>query len=359
MATETALQFLGSIGAGRRLAPVILISGPHAFLRENVLDCAARALVAEGCQYRAFHIGAGDDFSVVLNELRAPDLFAPKRVLACRVLKARREKASDGASDEEAPPGHAGAAGSETALASAIEQGQGPGHLIVLYERDSAPAKIRKAAEQSGLSIICGRPYENQVPQYVQVFARELGVKLSAAAVDHLIGRHAGDLGAIFNALAKAALAVDSGRTVAPEALDEAGTKRMPAVFEIADSIARGRITTALAQIDRSIALGRDAIEILALEVIPLMRRMMIAASMLARRRGVAEIASALGLAPQSSLASNAIDGARRFGTERLERAYRRASVLDAGFKNGEIKEREQALCGLLMDLMEPPASRT
>jgi hypothetical protein len=85
------------------------------------------------------------------------------------------------------------------------------------------------------------------------------------------------------------------------------------------------------------------------------MRRMMIAASMLASKKSPADVSSALGLPPQSGLAIRAIEGARRFGLQRVERAYWRACRMDAEFKNGLLKEREGALAGLLLELMGAP----
>ncbi len=82
------------------------------------------------------------------------------------------------------------------------------------------------------------------------------------------------------------------------------------------------------------------------------MRRMMLAASMLAARKSTYDIAGALGFGPGSPLATRAIDGARRFGLLRLQRAYHRASELDEGFKNGEVKARAEALSALVLDLM-------
>src|SRR5258708_15780580 len=95
MPLETALAYLrGSVGDDRRRSPpVVVIFGPHAFLREYVLDSVVRKLIGDGCQHRSFQIGSGDDYSAVLNELNAPDLFAPRRAIACRVLKSRRDKA--------------------------------------------------------------------------------------------------------------------------------------------------------------------------------------------------------------------------------------------------------------------------
>ncbi|MGB8411254.1 MAG: hypothetical protein WCE23_00355 [Candidatus Binatus sp.] len=355
MPLETALAYLRAAAAPRRIPPVVVIFGPHAFLREYVLDSIVRKLVADGCQHRSFQIGAGDDYSAVLNELRGSDLFAPKRAIACRILRSRRDRAETGGADAEAGDARgAGSGGSEAALVAAIETAHGPGNLILLYEKDNAPAKIRRAAEKPALLVSCMRPYDHQIEQYVNAFAQSLGLKLPPAAIDMLISRHGGDLAAIAGALGKLTIFIEPGAVVQPGDLDE-GARRMPEAFELADSLARGRGSAALAQLGRATALGRDVFEILAVEIIPTMRRMMIAASMIAARRGAGDVAAALGLAPQSGLATRAIEGARRFGLVRLERAYWRACAMDAGFKNGKIKEREAALAGLILDLMSAP----
>ena len=353
MPLETALAYLRGAGGDRRIPPVVLIFGPHAFLREYVLDSIVRKLVADGCQYRSFQIGAGDDYGAALNELRAPDLFAPRRAIACRILKSRRDKAetadADGA-DARTP----GSGGSEAALVASIETARGPGSLVLIYEKDNAPAKVRRAAEKSALLVNCMRPFDNQIEQYVNAFAHTHGLKLAPAAIDLIISRHGGDLAAVGNTLGKATIFAEPGKLLQPADLDE-GARRMPEAFELAESVARGRATAALAQLGRALALGREVFEILAVEIIPMMRRMMIAASMMAARKSPGDVAAAMGLPPQSGLATRAIEGARRFGLARLERAYWRACAMDAGFKDGTIKEREQALAGLILELMTAP----
>ena len=354
MPLETALAFLKSAAARKSLEPGIVIFGPHPFLREAVLGSIVTRLLEQGYQYRSFHISSSADFDRALDEARAPDLFAAKRVVVCRVLKAHRERSEDAAGgDDDDAAGQSGVSrGGEAAVAAALESARGPNHLVLVYERDNAPARIRKAAEKSALFIGCNRPYDNQIPEYADALARARGTRLAPGAAEMLAARHAGDLAAIANAIAKAAIFAETGKPIGPDDLNDPGIRRMPDVFEIADSLARGRGAVALAQIDRALALGRDAIEILAVEIIPVMRRMMTAAAMLSRRRGTGEIAAALGVSPMSGLATRAIEGARRFGPRRLGRAYRRAAELDAGFKNGMIKEREQALGALLIELM-------
>jgi DNA polymerase III delta subunit len=357
MAVETALSILRA-GERATLAPAIVISGTHAFLREYVFDTVRRRLLRGGMKYRGFQVGGAEGFDAVLAELREADLFAPVRAVACRVLRSHRGGADqDDEDDGGASDGaRSGAAAGETALAEALETMGGPGALIVLYERDLAPAKIRRAVEQGGLAINCPRPYDNHLTLFAEAFARIENLRLGPGVAELLISRHAGDLAAIANTLAKAAIPREPGATLSPADLGEPAAAKIPDLFELAEALSNGRAAAALALLGRASAAGRDPFELLAVEIAPVMRRMMLAASMTAEKRSVPQIAAALGMSPSSPLAMRAIDGARRFGLARLGRAYRRVSEMDADFKNGRIKEREEALAEMLLELMSPPA---
>ncbi len=353
MPVDNALSFLRAIESNRPTPDTVVVFGPHAYLRELVVSALAERLSAQNYKYRSFQIGAGADFAAALDELRAPDLFAARRVIVCRVLKSHRDRSGGDAVPEEEDAGSSRAApGGEAGLTEVIERGPAPNRLVLVYERDNVPARVRKAAEKSAAMVACMRPFDNQLPDYVQILARARGVKLAPGTADFLVGKHAGDLAAIANSLDKATLIAETGKPVGADDFGEPGARKMPDVFEIADSLARGRSAGVLGQIDRALAHGRDPIEILAVEIIPVMRRMMIAASMMARRRGSGEIAAAIGASPTSGLVSRAMDGARRFGLEKLRAGYARATELDQSFKNGTVKEREQALSALLLELM-------
>jgi DNA polymerase III delta subunit len=125
----------------------------------------------------------------------------------------------------------------------------------------------------------------------------------------------------------------------------------VPDLFEIAESLAAGHPGQCLALFERAMQVGRDPIEVLAVELIPQLRRMLIAAALLARKKNPGEIAAAMGVAPSSPLAARSIEGARRFGLNRLQRAHRQACELDAAFKMGLRKDREQAVAAMILEL--------
>ncbi len=350
MPAENGLGFLRIVETAKTLPAAILIAGPQAFLREHVVDVIARRLIREGLQYRTFQIANASDFASVVEELRAPDLFAPKRMLVCRVMRSFRDRggddsaSTDDSSEKETRGGDAG-------LIGAVNDARPPNHLVIVYDKDAAPAKIRRAAESVGILVNCLRPFDNQLPQYAASFARGFELKLSQSAAELLVARHGGDLAAIANALGKLAIHLEKGTSIEAADLTEQGPSKLPEPFEIAESLSAGKTTAALAQLTRALAGGRDPFELLAVEFIPVLRRMMLAAAMLAARKSTYDIAGALGFGPSSPLATRAIDGAKRFGLARLRRAYHRASELDEGFKNGEIKDRAEALSALVLDL--------
>jgi len=350
VAAENALAFLRALAAERAPAPLVVIAGPQAFLREYVLDRLRDRLARDGFKYRSFQVGGGDGLREVLAELDGADLFAPKRLLACRLLRAYRDRAGGGDEDADGRPGSD--AGGEAALAAAAERLSAAVRLAVVCERDNAPAKIRRVGEHHGVVVNCARPFDNQLGQYADLFARNLGLKLSTSANDLLTARHGGDLAAAANAISRAVIVAGDRKTLEAADFGEPGATRVPDLFELADAIARGNANESLALFDRAIQTGRDPIELLAVEIIPLLRRMLVAASMLAARKGPALIAGALGLAPASTMVARAVDGARSFGLERLRAAHQRACQLDERFKTGLIKERAAAVGGLLVDLL-------
>jgi DNA polymerase III delta subunit len=349
MASENALAFLSQLDAGKALMPaVILIAGPQPFLKEYVLDACRGALRGPRSESRSFQIGSGGDFGAVLEAIAAPGLFAAATVASCRILRSRGGVDDDGEAVETRAP----RAGDDAKLWRALELAKTPSHLILLYERDTAPAKVQRQAEKSGLVIVCNKPFESQLPQYAAMFARRLGMKIGYATADTLTERYGTNLAAMHNALVLAAIAAPQQK---PDDLLRAaagGADLGGELFQISESLSGDLPLLPLAMIDRAVAIGRDPTELLMLEVIPALRRLLIAAVLVMQGQGPAEIAMEVQMSPRSPRVTALANAARRYGLRRVMQTYREAIELDANFKNGMVKEREQALSALLAPLL-------
>jgi DNA polymerase III subunit delta len=348
MPAENVLAFLSQLEAGRApIPPVVLIAGPQAFLKEYVLDGCRDALRGPGRDAQSFQIGAGGDFGPVLEAIAAPGLFAPATIATCRILRSR------GAADDdaEAPKSRTARGSDDTQLSRAIELARKPSHLLLLYERDKAPAKVQRQVEKSGLAVICNKPFESQLPQFAGLFARRLGLKINYATADTLVDRYGPNLAAMHNALVLAAIASERKPDEFVRSAT-AGADLGGELFQIAQSLSGDQPILPLAMIDRAIALGRDPTDVLSVEIIPELRRLLIAATLAMQGQGPAEIAMEIGMSPRSPRVTATTNAARRFGLRRLTQTYRDAIELDANFKNGTVKEREQALSVLLAPLL-------
>jgi len=350
MASETALAFLSQLEAGKALLPAaILIAGPQAFVKEYVLDACRDAVSSPGRESQSFHIGTGSDFGALLEAVSAPGLFAPSTVALCRILRSRGAADDDSA---EAGESRGSRSSDDSRLLRAIELVRTPSHLLLIYERDNAPAKVQRAMEKAGLGVICNKPFESQLTQFAAMFARRLGLKISYATADNLADRYGTNLAAMHNALVLAAIAAvdqkpDDFLRSAAGVVDLGGE-----LFQISESLSGDLPLIPFAMIDRAVAIGRDPTELLALEIIPALRRLLIAATLIAQGQGPAEIAMELSMSPRSPRVTANANAARRYGLRRLTETYREAINLDASFKNGTVKEREQALSGLLAPLL-------
>jgi DNA polymerase III delta subunit len=348
---ENALNFLRALAQLRAAPPVTIIFGPHAFLREYALEALRRRLAGEGFAYRSFQIGAGDSYRTITNELNSADLFAPKRLVVGRILRSYRERGGDDDADVDGSSSGPDTGG-EASLIGVFERLDASVRLALVYERDKLGVRMRRAVEKTGTMVNCMRPFDNQIRQYAETFARNLSLKITANQADLLAEQHAGDLAAIANTLSKATIVAGPGGRLDPAESSGDGPARIPELFEIAESLTRGNAGETLALYDRAIQCGRDPIDVLALELIPQVRRMLAAASLAARKKDPAQIASAMGAAPNSLIVARAIEGARRFGVARLTRAHQRACELDVSFKMGLLKERPQAVAALILELM-------
>jgi DNA polymerase III delta subunit len=347
MARMSPLEFLRACGRRSQLPAAIIIYGPQVFLREYALDTALECLGSAAGECLRMQLGANDTPAALLSELSGLSLFAPARVIVCRVARPGRARIQSGTDEDDG----ASPRSSDAQLAEAIAKLPASVRLLLLYEHERAPAAVNRAAERCGLAVVCSKPFANQVEQYARLFARRLRLELSADACAHLVERCQGDLGTVHNALALIAVELGAKARVGLEEVRRPFSGVAPELFDLARCVSAAQAGRFLALLDRACALGRDTVEVLAVEIVPTLRRMLLAASMLNQGHGRTQIARALGMAPQSPAVESAMDGAARLGLDRIRKAYREAVELDVAFKTGLVRERETALCRLMLEL--------
>ncbi|HLJ74173.1 MAG TPA: hypothetical protein VKU62_06280, partial [Thermoanaerobaculia bacterium] len=163
--------------------------------------------------------------------------FAPAIIASCRVLKSRGDE------DGEAPEPRSGRGADHSQLTRAIELLKAPSHLILLYERDNAPARVQRQVEKAGLVIVCNKPFDSQLPQFAGIFARRLGLKIGYATADALTERYGANLAAIAAARQQ------------PDEFVRSGAADLGAdLFQISESLSGDLPLMPLAMIDRAAA---------------------------------------------------------------------------------------------------------
>ncbi len=356
MAWQTALSFLAA-GGDSGPAPVALVHGAEAFLREFVAERIRQSLAARGYQCLFFHTAEVAGLSGLIRELNEPPLFAGRRLLVARVGRARAEREARPAR-ERGGPGAGGRAaarqeGLDEMLAGVAARVAEPTRLLLLLERETAPARLRAAVEEAGgLVVECMRPFEEQAAALAGALAQAQGLALAPRAALELAEACAGSPAAIGAALGRLKARLEPRSSVTPADLrQEFLADVAPAPFALADSIARGRAGAGLRQLGRALSAGRDPNEVLAVEIVPVLRRILVAAAVLERNGSRSEVAQALGVPAQSRLAGSALEGARNYGFAALAKAHRKVCELDRGFKSGQVKEQAQALWELLYSL--------
>ncbi len=344
MRSQTALEFLSDLTAGHTPPAVVHVFGPNAFLREYVMDAVVLALKTHGFERVSFHLSNSDDARPILEELSDSGLFTRRKVITCRIVRASRT----GSESERA---RAGKTALETALGRTIPNLPPNVSLVILYERESLPANLSRAVQENGAAVVCPRPFANQIVRYAQLFGRRLGARLPNNVYVQLAEGCGDDLGAIYNAIEKISLQGEQAgqaEIVQHTSDDHAAA---PQLFELARALSEAEPGVFCARLERALALGREPVEILAVEIIPTLRRMLVAASLLAARQAPSQIGQALGWPAHSQIVQSTVSGARRLGLERVRQLYREAIALDKDFKTGAVKQREAALFRLAFGL--------
>ena len=300
--------------AGSSAAPVYLVEGPEAVLRDRALAALRARVVAEG--FEAFNYRrlepAGLDGDALAEEMRVLPMgggrrlvvIEPAEAIAKEPLKALAAYASD-----PAPL---------TCLA-----------LVAGETRDA----LRKAFP-SAVVVDCSSPYQDRLPDLLAAEARDLGVRIERDAAQALAALCGRDLSRAVGELRKAAGRVGPGGVVtAALARDLAGGEEAGDIFRFASCLARGDLAEAACAARRYIETEERG-----------QVRILYEMGMHLRRLLAARANMAVGMPPREAARSAGVfwKEVDRFAAElphwdddRIAAAYRRLLAADRSVKRG------------------------
>jgi DNA polymerase-3 subunit delta len=226
---------------------VCLIHGEEIFLVERALT-AARAQVDTGGSLTSRTVWGDDSQDVLLDTLTTyatPTLFGGSTLLVIRRAEALRGRAEEQVIDlaQRPPP---------------------MGHLVTVATALDRRRKLFAALLKTTV-VACEHPAQaGEQARWLRVLAAERGVRLAAAAGEHLLQSHGGDLAVLANELDKVAVVTGSRSADRDTVRDLTVGSRTHRVDELTECIGRADHAGAVAALRGLLAEGEPPLKVLA-----------------------------------------------------------------------------------------------
>jgi DNA polymerase-3 subunit delta len=139
------------------------------------------------------------------------------------------------------------------------------GVLVLEVKTWASNTRLYKALAETGLQIECKAPADAALAKWLSPWARKQhAAALSATAAERLVEMVGPEMGLLDQELAKLALLAGPGGKITDELVQESvGGWRAKTAWEMLDAAAFGDAREALAQLDRLLSAGENAIAIL------------------------------------------------------------------------------------------------
>ncbi|GEM_PF-5136286 len=120
--------------------------------------------------------------------------------------------------------------------------------LIIIFDKISSIINLFKVASEVGVFLDLGAPFPSKIPQFVNGFFREFGLKASNGAVRDLINIVGPDLYSLHNEVQKLSLVLGKGASVTPDFISRFAGAGSGKLFEFyLDALGRRNISKAVA----------------------------------------------------------------------------------------------------------------
>lgn len=259
-------------------APVVLISGPEAFLGDRAMQSIRDAVKENVAELEVHDIDASGYTAGELFTLASPSLFAEPRLIRVTAV----EKCSD-AFLEDAKR-YVTDVAEDTTLVLRHAGGQ----------RGKALLDLVRAGAGGGVEIVCPEMKREQDRlTFLQTEVRLLGAQITPGAARMLLAAYSGDLGELAGACRQ--LVSDSGPRIAEAEVGRATEGRVETNgFKVADAAVAGNAADALVLFRQALSTGTDPIPML----VALNMKVRAMARVYGSRGGAGQLASQLGMAP-------------------------------------------------------------
>lgn len=231
-----------------RPAPVVLVSGPEAFLADRAGQAIRAALLDANRELEVHDVDAASYTAGELFTIASPSLFAEPRLIRVEGV----EKCSD-AFIEDAKRYIADPA-DDTTLVLRHAGGQ----------RGKALLDAVRGGAVGGIEVVCAEVKKDQDRlTFAQAEFRRLGAQITPGALRMIVGAYSGGIGELAGACAQ--LVSDAGSRLTEEEVNRATEGRVETnAFKVADAATAGRAADALVLLRQALSTGTDPIPMLA-----------------------------------------------------------------------------------------------
>ncbi|QIM16644.1 DNA polymerase III subunit delta [Leucobacter insecticola] len=300
-------------------APVVLISGPEAFLADRAGQAIRDALKAERADLEVHDIDAASYTAGELFTLASPSLFAEPRLIRVDSV----EKCSD--------------AFLEDAKRYVVEPAEDT--TLVLRHGGGVRGKalLDLVRGGNGVEFVCAEVKKDQDRlAFAQAEFARLGAQIAPGALRMLVAAYSGSIGELAGACGQ--LVSDLGTKITEEHVNRATEGRVETnAFKVADAATAGRAAEALVLLRQAFSTGIDPIPMLA----ALNFKMRGIARAFGATGSGGQLAKDLGMAPWQ--ADRAVKDARAWREEDLARCMDLAAETEWLLKGGS-RDPEYAL---------------
>lgn len=231
-----------------RPAPVVLVSGPEAFLADRAAQAIRATLLDANHELEVHDVDAASYTAGELFTIASPSLFAEPRLIRVEGV----EKCSD-AFIEDAKRYIAEPA-DDTTLVLRHAGGQ----------RGKALLDAVRGGTVGGIEVVCAEVKKDQDRlTFAQAEFRRLGAQITPGALRMIVGAYSGGIGELAGACAQ--LVSDAGSRITEEEVNRATEGRVETnAFKVADAATAGRAADALVLLRQALSTGTDPIPMLA-----------------------------------------------------------------------------------------------